>query len=104
VSLRDEVSAIRRMIDDASMSGAYNVTAPNPVTNREMTEAMSDVVHRPAFAHVPSFVLKSVLGEMSSEVLGSLRVLPTRLLDAGLEFQDPTISEALATAYADRTN
>jgi uncharacterized protein (TIGR01777 family) len=104
VSLRDEVSAIRRMIDDASMSGAYNVTAPNPVTNREMTEAMSDVVHRPAFAHVPSFVLKSVLGEMSSEVLGSLRVLPTRLLDAGFEFQDPTISEALATAYADRTN
>ncbi len=104
VSLRDEVRAIRRMIDDASMSGAYNVTAPNPVTNREMTEAMSDVVHRPAFAHVPSFVLKSVLGEMSSEVLGSLRVLPTRLLDSGFEFQDPTISDALATAYADRTS
>ncbi|MFL6182555.1 MAG: TIGR01777 family oxidoreductase, partial [Actinomycetes bacterium] len=83
VSLRDEVRAFRRMLDDASMTGAYNVTAPNPVTNREMTEAMAEVVHRPAFAHVPSFVLKSVLGEMSSEVLGSLRVLPTRLLEAG---------------------
>ena len=102
VSLRDEVRAFRRMIDDASMSGAYNVTAPNPVTNREMTEAMAEIVHRPAFAHVPSFVLKSVLGEMSSEVLGSLRVLPTRLLEAGFEFLDPTINDALAAAYADR--
>ncbi|MFL6180253.1 MAG: TIGR01777 family oxidoreductase [Actinomycetes bacterium] len=102
VSLRDEVRAFRRMLDDPSMAGAYNVTAPNPVTNREMTEAMAEIVHRPAFAHVPSFVLKSVLGEMSSEVLGSLRVLPTRLLEAGFEFLDPTINDALATAYADR--
>jgi uncharacterized protein (TIGR01777 family) len=102
VSLRDEVRAIRRMIDDSSMSGAYNVTAPHPVTNGEMTAALAEVVHRPAFAHVPSFVLKSVLGEMSSEVLGSLRVLPTRLLEAGFEFNDPTIEDALATAYAER--
>ena len=90
------------MIDDDSMSGVYNVTAPNPVTNREMTAAMSEVVHRPAFAHVPSFVIKGVLGQMSSEVLGSLRVLPTRLLEAGFEFEDPTIADALAAAYADR--
>jgi uncharacterized protein (TIGR01777 family) len=102
VSLRDYVRAVRRMIDDDTMSGAYNVTAPNPVTNREMTAAMADVVRRPAFAHVPSFVLKGVLGQMSSEVLGSLRVLPTRLLDAGFEFEDPTIADALAAAYTDR--
>jgi uncharacterized protein (TIGR01777 family) len=102
VSLRDEVAAIRRMIDDATMSGPYNVTAPHPVTNAEMTAAMSDVVHRPAFAHVPSFVLKSVLGEMSSEVLGSLRVLPTRLSRAGFTFTDPTIEDALAYAFSAR--
>ena len=102
VSLRDEVRAIRRMIDDSSMSGAYNVTAPIPVTNREMTKAMAEVAHRPAFAHVPSFVIRSVLGEMSGEVLGSLRVLPTRLLEAGFEFEDPTIADALEVAYADR--
>ena len=102
VSLRDYIRAVRRMIDDDTMSGAYNVTAPNPVTNREMTAAMSEVVHRPAFAHVPSFVIKGVLGQMSSEVLGSLRVLPARLLEAGFEFEDPTIADALASAYADR--
>ena len=103
VSLRDEIRGIRLMLEDESMSGAYNLTAPNPATNREMTEAMADVVHRPAFAHVPRFVLKTVLGEMSSEVLGSIRALPTRLLEHGFTFLDPTIEDALATAYADRT-
>lgn len=104
VSLRDEVRAIRRMLEDPAMSGAYNVTAPNPVTNREMTEAMADVVHRPAFAHVPSFAIKAALGEMSSEVLGSLRVLPARLEKAGFEFADPTIEDALAYAFTERTS
>jgi uncharacterized protein (TIGR01777 family) len=104
VSLRDEVRAIRRLLDDTSMSGAYNLTAPTPVTNAEMTAAMAEVVHRPAFAHVPSVVLKSVLGEMSSEVLGSLRVAPGRLLEAGFEFCDPTIEDALTYAFAQRQN
>jgi uncharacterized protein (TIGR01777 family) len=98
VSLRDEVRAIRRMIDDPSMVGPYNVTAPNPATNAEITKAMSELLHRPAFAHVPRFVLKTVLGEMSQEVLGSSRVLPTRLLEAGFAFDDPTIADALRTA------
>ncbi len=98
VSLRDEVRAIRRMIDDSSMSGAYNVTAPNPATNADITKAMSELLHRPAFAHVPSFVLKTVLGEMSQEVLGSSRVLPTRLLESGFEFSDPMIGDALRAA------
>jgi len=98
VSLRDEVRALRMMIDDPSMQGPYNVTAPHPATNAEVTEAMGEFLHRPAFAHVPSFVLKAVLGEMSQEVLGSARVLPTRLLDAGFTFDDPTITDALRAA------
>jgi uncharacterized protein (TIGR01777 family) len=100
VSLRDEVRAIRRMIDDPSMTGVYNVTAPNAATNAEITKAMGERVHRPTFATVPSFALRAVLGEMSSEVLGSARVLPTRLLDAGFEFTDPTIGDALDAALS----
>ena len=101
VSLRDEVRALRMMIDDPAMQGAYNVTAPHPATNAEITEAMGQLLHRPTFAHVPTFVLKAVLGEMSQEVLGSLRVLPTRLLDAGFRFDDPTIIDALRSARPD---
>ena len=102
VSLRDEVRALRRMIDDETMTGVYNLTAPNPATNAEVTEVMGELVHRPTFAHVPAFVLKTVLGEMSQEVLGSARVLPTRLLDAGFTFEDPTLRQALEAALADR--
>lgn len=99
VSLRDEVSALRRMIDDAELRGAYNLTAPIPVTNAEMTRAMSTLLHRPAFAHVPKVVLSTVLGEMSSEVLASTRALPSRLTEAGFTFADPTIDDALRSAH-----
>jgi NAD dependent epimerase/dehydratase family enzyme len=100
VSLRDEVLAIRRMMTDSQLTGAYNVTAPSPATNEEITKAMGTMLHRPTFANVPAFLLKTVLGELSSEVLGSLRVLPTRLSEAGFEFQDPTIEQALEAAWS----
>ena len=80
-----------------------NLTAPNPVTNAEMTKAMGAAA---ASAHrvlpVPAKALEIALGEFSSEILGSARVLPTRLLEAGFEFQDPTIDKALAYAWATR--
>lgn len=101
VSLADEVRVLRRMIDD-DMSGAYNVTAPQPATNGEITAEMARLLHRPAIAHVPAFALKAALGEMSQEVLGSARVLPNRLLDIGFTWQHPTLREALEAAIADR--
>lgn len=102
VSLRDDTRALRRMIDDDSMSGAYNVTAPEPATNAEVTKAMGSMMHRPTFARVPSVALKAVLGEMSTEVLGSIRAVPRRLTEAGFTFTDPTIEDALAAALAQR--
>ncbi|MFZ0324838.1 MAG: TIGR01777 family oxidoreductase [Actinomycetes bacterium] len=100
ISLRDEVRALRRLIDDDSMSGAYNLTAPNPATNAEITTAMGEVLHRPTALSVPSFALRLALGEMSQEVLGSARVQPARLLAAGFTFDDATIDEALASALS----
>lgn len=102
VSLRDTIAAFRRMLEDDTMQGAYNVTAPHPATNAEVTEEMGRLLHRPTFAHVPRFVLKAVLGELSQEVVGSIRAVPTRLLEAGFTFQDPTIEQALAAALAER--
>lgn len=98
VSLRDEVRAIRQMIDDPAMSGPYNVTTPNPVTNAEITRVMGEALHRPTIAHVPAFAIKTMLGELSEGVLGSIRVLPKRLLEAGFDFQDPTIMDAILAA------
>ncbi len=102
VSLRDDIRVLRRMLDDETLSGPYNVTAPEPATNAQVTKAMGQLMHRPTFAKVPSFVLKTVLGEMSTEVLGSIRAVPARLIEAGFSFTDPTIEDALAAALAQR--
>ena len=101
ISLTDEVRAIRFLLDGAGASGRsgpYNLTAPNPVTNAELTSAVLAAYRRPDFSwlRVPAPVLKLGLGEMSAELLTSARVLPKRLLEAGFEFDYPTVSAALA--------
>ncbi|MEU2748797.1 TIGR01777 family oxidoreductase [Streptomyces collinus] len=98
ISLHDEVAAIRHLIDTDGLSGPFNVTAPNPVTNREITAAMGRVLHRPTLFPVPAAVLRTVLGEMAGDVLGSVRVLPTRLLESGFRFAFPEIEGAIRAA------
>ena len=98
VALHDEVAAIRHLIDTDGLSGPFNVTAPNPVTNREITAAMGRVLHRPTLFPVPAAVLRTVLGEMAGDVLGSARVLPTRLLESGFRFAFPDIEGAIRAA------
>lgn len=98
VSLHDEVAAIRHLIDRDDLSGPFNVTAPNPLTNREITAAMGRVLHRPTLFAVPAPVLRAVLGEMAGDVLGSQRVLPARLLESDFTFAFPEIEGAIRAA------
>lgn len=93
---RDDWLAIaNRMITNASMQGAYNATAPNPVTNSAFTQVLAHGLKRPALLPVPACLLKLLLGEMSALVLGSQRVLPERLLAEGFKFQYNDLSSAL---------
>ena len=103
ISLTDEVRAIRFLLDSpgagaSGRSGPYNLTAPNPVTNAELTSALLAAFRRPDFSwlRVPAPLLKLGLGEMSSELLTSARVIPKRLTDSGFTFAHPTVSAALA--------
>jgi hypothetical protein len=102
ISLTDEIRAIRFLLDpDATdRSGPYNLTAPNPVTDAELTAALHAALKRPDFrwVRVPESMLRLGLGEMSSELLNNARVLPRRLLAAGFRFEYPTIATALAAA------
>jgi NAD dependent epimerase/dehydratase family enzyme len=68
------------------------------VTNREITAAMGRVLHRPTLFPVPATVLRTVLGEMAGDVLGSARVLPARLLESGFRFAFPEIEGAIRAA------
>jgi uncharacterized protein (TIGR01777 family) len=98
ISLHDEVAAIRHLIDTESVSGPFNLTAPQPLTNREITAAMGRVLHRPTLMSAPAPALRLALGEMAGDVLGSARVLPARLLESGFSFAFPGIEEALRAA------
>jgi NAD dependent epimerase/dehydratase family enzyme len=95
--MRDEIAAIKFVISNSKISGPVNLTAPEPATNAEVTKAMSKVFNRPSLLPVPAFALKAILGEFSQEVLGSARVIPRVLMDAGFEFQDPDIESAMRT-------
>lgn len=101
ISLHDEIAAFRHVIGTRTLSGPVNLTAPEPVTNRQATEAMGRVLHRPVLATVPSVALRAALGEFAENVLASQRVLPRRLLESGFTFAFPRIDEAIRAALAD---
>jgi uncharacterized protein (TIGR01777 family) len=98
IALHDEVAALRHLIDTESLAGPVNLTAPEPVTNREVTAAMGRVLHRPTLFPVPEPALRIALGELAGDVLGSQRVVPRKLLDSGFSFAFPTIDEAIRAA------
>ena len=98
ISLRDEVRALQFLAEREDLTGAVNLVAPQPSTNAEITAAMGRVLGRPTLFPVPALALKTVLGEFSSEVLGSIRVLPTVLEQHGFTWLDPTISSAIRAA------
>lgn len=96
IMLHDQIRAIDFLID-SNLSGPINLTAPNPATNSEFTAALARALRRPALLPVPGFALKLALGGFSTEILGSKRVLPERLIEAGFEFNFPHLAPALAT-------
>ena len=95
ITLHDQIRAIVFVLENP-ISGPVNMTAPNPVTNQEFTSALARAMHRPALFPVSAIALKIALGGFSSEILGSKRVIPHVLQEAGFAWDYPHISEALA--------
>ena len=94
ITLHDQIRAIAFLLE-SKVSGPVNLTSPNPVTNTEFTAGLARAMHRPALFPVPAFALKVVLGGFSAEVLGSKKVMPQVLTEAGFTFDYPHISSAL---------
>jgi len=91
----DEVGIIRHALENGSVSGPVNLSAPNPVTNREFSTALAKVLGRPLWLPVPGFILKIVLGELGSVALTGQRAVPEKALKTGYEFKYPEIKGAL---------
>ncbi len=100
ISLPDWLSAVNRLISDDSMHGPYNLSGPQPVTNAEFTRILAAQLHRPAVLVAPAGPLRFVLGGLATVVIGSRRVLPARLLEAGFTFAHPTTISQVEAAYA----
>jgi len=102
ISLTDHVRAVRYLLDHDDLDGPVNLTAPEPVTNATLTAELARALHRPAVLWIPGPVLRAALGELSGELLGSLRARPGRLEEAGFSFRHPGIADALAAGLAQR--
>jgi uncharacterized protein (TIGR01777 family) len=97
ISLHDLVMIFLFLLETKTLSGPVNCTSPHPVTNREMTQALGKILHRPAILPpVPAFLLKGVLGEFSDVFVKGQKVLPRKLLQDGFVFEYPEIEAAFA--------
>jgi uncharacterized protein (TIGR01777 family) len=99
ITLHDVIRAISFLLEH-NISGPVNLTSPNPVTNQEFTSALARAMHRPALFPAPAIGLKIALGGFSSEILGSKKVIPQELTNAGFTWDYPHITNAL-TALID---
>jgi uncharacterized protein (TIGR01777 family) len=95
IHLADEVGALRHLLGSAAARGPYNLTAPEPVTNRGLARALGRALHRPSLLPAPAFALHLVLGEMADMLLHGQRALPRRLLAQGYTFRYPELGAAL---------
>ena len=99
VHIEDVVGLFLWALDDHRVWGIINGTAPNPVTNRELSKALGRALHRPSFMPVPKFAVAALRGgELADTVAGGARVIPRRALDLGYEFRHPELDEAMRSA------
>lgn len=96
IHIDDEVGILLWALDNPDVSGVVNATAPNPVTNRELSQALGRALNRPAVVPVPGLVLDLKFGTEFGQILrGGQRVMPRRALDLGYEFRYTDIDTAL---------
>jgi len=100
IHLADEVGAIRFLLEREDARGPFNLAAPSPVTNRDLTRVLAKVLHRPGFLPAPAFALRLALGEMADMLLTGQRAVPSRLLALGFAFRHPEIEPALRSLFA----
>lgn len=93
---KDEIGAIRFLLEREDLSGVFNLVSPHPLTMKEFSKTLGRVMKRPSWFPAPALLLQILFGEMAREtLLAGQRVLPSALLKAGYEFQYPEIERAL---------
>lgn len=99
IHIADEIGAIRFLLDDERARGPFNLIAPESISNAEFLRALARRLKRPYWFHVPAFLMRLALGEMSVMVLDGRPAQPKRLLEAGYQFKYPALEGALMELY-----
>ena len=99
IHVDDEVGIIRHALENGSVSGPLNLTAPDPVTNKEFSSALGKALGRSSWLPVPGFVLKIALGELGQISLTGQRVIPEKALETGYKFKYPEVHGALKDIF-----
>lgn len=95
IHIDDEVGALRFLLETEAARGFFNLSAPHPVTNRELTRSLAKALSRPGFLPAPGFALRIALGEMANSLLEGQRAVPSCLLKLGYTFRWPELEPAL---------
>jgi uncharacterized protein (TIGR01777 family) len=96
IHLADEVGAIRFLMENEAARGPFNLIAPEAGSNADFYRQLAKALHRPYWFPTPAFLLRLVLGEMSSLVVDGRFARPKRLMELGYRFQFPSLQAALA--------
>ena len=103
VHIEDLCRLLVQMLESDQWQGEYNAVSPHPVTNKEFTETLAQVMHRPLILpKVPAFGLKLAMGEMSEIVLGSQRVSSKKAESLGFTYEYPELKAALESFYEEK--
>jgi uncharacterized protein len=95
IHVDDWTAMVSWLIRDDRASGAFNATAPAPVTNRAFTRTLGRVLHRPAVLHAPGFVLRAALGEIATVLIGGQSAVPAHAERLGFRFTHRALEPAL---------
>jgi uncharacterized protein (TIGR01777 family) len=98
----DQTRAMRFLIDNAAASGPFNLISPQPTSTSEFMRAVTRALHRPYWFHIPGFLLRLVLGEMSVLLTEGRYALPKRLLESGFQFQFRRLEDAMNDLFAQK--
>jgi uncharacterized protein (TIGR01777 family) len=98
IALDDLLQIFEDFVNDNSLDGAFNMTAPNPVTNRDFVKTLGRVINRPVLMRIPAPVYRMLFGEVAHLHLTGQRVIPARHMARGYQFLFPELEHAISDA------
>lgn len=99
IHIQDLVRAAEFLMENAAVSGIYNLVGPEPVRQRDFAKALGRALHRPAVVPAPKFMVKLVMGELGASLLNSQKAYPKGLEDLGFSFEHKSVEAALKAIF-----